>query len=536
MASDFQTCFARLATLVSHILTYRLIAVSLLFVIFSSLVLLIFRLKDDPREPPRAKGTFKAFLRHGLHAFDVLAAQNLHKFPDGIFTVSLFGFHVYVVNDPEVITTVSARSRHTSFKPTMIRTTATLAGHKGNARKLMFKNIDEPEVGRVDGWFQDMHKLVLKTLAPGPVLEDLILAFLPSYDSHITLLHRKVFNSPNLIHIDLYQWICEAMTTSISDAVWGPSNPYSVYPDLWQKFWIFNDSFNFFTYNIWPQLLARRGVAARKEIASAFAKYQESKAFKKASPLGKDRIELLKKLGLSNTETARMAVPATVGQAGNTIPTTFASLSYILRDPSLVSSIRKELDGLLVYKDPTHVSFDAFQVRALCPLLVSSVYETMRIISLANTFRSVMEDFSLSIPSSSTTYLLKKGGMIWSSGSTIHRTTDFHHDADKFVPNRFLGMSNPETQMPGLFRGFGGGASICSGRHFATAIVMASIGSLLVRFDFERVNELYLPRRDDLVWGHAMPKPKGKTWVDMKLRKGFESVVWERSLMPSVMD
>lgn len=534
MASNFQTHLASLATSFSHIWTYHLTTASLLFAIFSSLILLVLRFKNDPREPPRAKGTLKVFLRHGLHAFDVLAAQNLHKFPHGIFTVSLFGFHVYVVNSPEVITTVSARSRHTSFKPTMIRTTATLAGHKGNARKLMFKNIDEPEVGRVDGWFQDMHKLVLKTLAPGPVLEDLILAFLPRYDSHIASLHRKVAQSPDLIQIDLYQWICEAMTVSISDAVWGPSNPYSVYPDLWQKFWIFNDSFNFFTYNIWPRLLARQGVAAREEIASAFAKYQESQAFEEASPLGKDRIELLKKLGLSNTETARMAVPATVGQAGNTIPTTFASLSYILRDPSLVSSIRKELDALLIYRDPTHVSFDASRARASCPLLVSSVYETMRIISLANTFRSVMEDFSLSVPSSSTTYLLKKGGMIWSSGSTVHRTSDFHHDANKFVPDRFLGMSNPETQMPGLFRGFGGGASICSGRHFATAIVMASIGSLLVRYDFECVDELYLPRRDDLVWGHAMPKPKGRTFVDMKLRKGFENIVWEPSLIPNV--
>lgn len=505
---------------------------SAILVILLSLLVYASRSRYDSHEPPRAQGTLKAFLRHGLHAFDVLAAENLHKFPHGIFTVSLFGFHVYVVNDPEVVTTVSARSRYTSFKPTMIRTTATLAGQKGNGKELMFKDIDEPEIGRTGGWFQDMHKLVLKTLAPGPVLEDLVRSFIPSWDNFITSLHERVSSSPNLMNVDLYEWVCKAMTVSISNAVWGPSNPYSVYPDLWRKFWTFNDSFNFFTYNISPRVLARQGIAARDEVASAFAMYQESAAFDEASPLGRNRIELLKKIGLSNVEAARMAVPATVGQAGNTIPTTYAALSYILRDPDLVSRIRKELDALLVYHDATHISFDAFRARASCPLLVSAVYETMRIISLANTFRSVMEDFPLNIPSTSTTYLLKKGSMIWSSGSTIHRTSEFHYDADKFVPDRFLGMSNPETQMPGLFRGFGGGASICSGRHFATAMVMASIGSLLVRFDFECAEELYLPTRRDLVWGHAIPKPKGKTLVGMKLRKGFEDTVWESSLVP----
>lgn len=501
-------------------------------IIFTVIIVLLFLklyagpTESDFQEPPKAHGALKAFLHYGIHAFDVLATQNLHRFPHGIFTVSLFGFHVYVVNDPEVITTVSARSRYTSFKPTMIRTTALLAGQKGNARKLMFKDINEPEIGRTGGWFQDMHKLVLKTLAPGPVLDSLVRAFIPSWDKFLASLHEEVAESGTLRDVDLYQWVCKAMTVSISNAVWGPSNPYSVRADLWQRFWIFNDSFNVLTYNLWPNLLARQGIAARDDIASAFALYQESEAFERASSLGRNRIEQLKKIGLSNTEAARMAVPATVGQAGNTIPTTFAALSYILHDNGLVSRIRKELDPLLVYHDATHVYFDAFRARASCPLLVSTVYETMRIISLANTFRTVMEDFPLSISSTSTTYLLKKGSLIWSSGSTIHRASEFHRDADKFVPDRFLGMSNPETQMPGLFRGFGGGASICSGRHFATAMIMASIGSLLVRFDFEHGEELCLPTRQDLALGHAIPKPKGKTNAVVKVRRGFEDVVW----------
>ena len=46
-------------------------------------------------------------------------------------------------------------------------------------------------------------------------------------------------------------------------------------------------------------------------------------------------------------------------------------------------------------------------------------------------------------------------------------------------------MRYPETQMPDIFRAFGGGGNVCLGRHFARAIVPGTIATLLLGFDFE---------------------------------------------------
>ena len=81
-------------------------------------------------------------------------------------------------------------------------------------------------------------------------------------------------------------------------------------------------------------------------------------------------------------------------------------------------------------------------------------------------------------------------------------------------------MRYPETQMPDIFRAFGGGGNICLGRPFARAIVPGAIGTLLVAFDFESFDgePLCVPNRKDLMLGHATPHPFGNTIVTVKAR------------------
>lgn len=136
------------------------------------------------------------------------------------------------------------------------------------------------------------------------------------------------------------------------------------------------------------------------------------------------------------------------------------------------------------------------------------------------TIRRIEQDYPLTIKEDNTEYFLRKGNFIWGSGVAIHTPSSSYKDAEKFIPDRFLGVRYPETQMPDIFRAFGGGGNICLGRHFARTIVPGAVGTLLMAFGFEPFDgkPLCVPNRKDLMLGHATPNPFGDTIATVKAR------------------
>ena len=98
---------------------------------------------------------------------------------------------------------------------------------------------------------------------------------------------------------------------------------------------------------------------------------------------------------------------------------------------------------------------------------------------MANSVRVVSEDYLLDGK-----HLLKKGGLIMMSARAQHRNPAiWGEETNVFSHTRFVKKPNVKRHNPVAFRGFGGGNTLCPGRHFATSEILLFAALLLLRFD-----------------------------------------------------
>lgn len=83
-------------------------------------------------------------------------------------------------------------------------------------------------------------------------------------------------------------------------------------------------------------------------------------------------------------------------------------------------------------------------------------------------------------------WLIEKAGIVMMPGAVQHRLKDvWGEGVDGFDHRRFLksGKAGESRPDPVAFPGFGGGTTLCPGRHFATMEVLMFAAMLLLRCD-----------------------------------------------------
>lgn len=180
------------------------------------------------------------------------------------------------------------------------------------------------------------------------------------------------------------------------------------------------------------------------------------------------------------SELARLELAGAFASIENTVPTTFWFLYRIFSDPVVQQDCRRELAPLVQERDGVcYVDVDS--IKASCPILQSTLHETMRYHSVSISARKVTEDHVLG------KYLLKEGSTLLIPANVPH----FDHstwgaDVDCFNHTRFVQQTVKEAKRGPkrtAFRGFGGGFHLCPGRHFATVEMLSLASMILLRFD-----------------------------------------------------
>jgi len=132
------------------------------------------------------------------------------------------------------------------------------------------------------------------------------------------------------------------------------------------------------------------------------------------------------------------------------------------------------------------------------PLLTSMYWEVLRITAGSVSVREVEEDTMIG------GYRFCKGGMVMLPLRLNHLNEDiFGDDVETFVPDRFIrdisGLPG-DKKNPGIgvLKPFGGGTSLCPGRHFAIMEILVYVATVLRRFDMELVEgqEVAVPLTD----------------------------------------
>lgn len=205
---------------------------------------------------------------------------------------------------------------------------------------------------------------------------------------------------------------------------------------------------------------------------------------------------------------------------GNTGPTSFWLLLYLMKHPEAMKAVKEEVDKvsresgqeLKPGSPPINITRDMLNQT---PLLDSALEETLRLVAAPLLVRAVLQDTSLKT-SNGTEYVLRKGDRVGLFPRiSVHMNPEIHSDPHEFKYDRFV---NPDGTKKEFYKNgkrlkyftmpWGAGVSICPGRFFALAEMKLFAFLMLSQYDLELVNgEEEIPAIDTSRWGIGTMQP-----------------------------
>ncbi|NWI50363.1 CP8B1 hydroxylase, partial [Calyptomena viridis] len=240
----------------------------------------------------------------------------------------------------------------------------------------------------------------------------------------------------------------------------------------------------------------------------------------KISPWISDQDQLLTENGVPEYMQDRFRFMLLWASQGNTGPTSFWLLLYLLKHPEAMKAVRNEVDKVLrengkevkAGSPPITITMDMLNQT---PLLHSALEETLRLVAAPLLVRGVLEDLSLKT-SSGTQYTLRKGDRVaLFPHLSVQMNPEIHDEPHKFKYDRFV---NPDGTKKDFYKNgkklkyvnmpWGAGVSICPGRFFASAEMKLFVFLMLSHYDLELVNEEEeMPAIDISRWGFGTMHP-----------------------------
>jgi cytochrome P450 len=161
---------------------------------------------------------------------------------------------------------------------------------------------------------------------------------------------------------------------------------------------------------------------------------------------------------------------------------------YVFSNPQVLADCRDELTGITKIMTDGHGTtthhIDLLSIKTNCPILTSTLQEVLRHRAVGTSVREVMEDTILDGK-----YFLKKGCTLLIPTDVLHSDRIlWGDDVAEFDHRRFLKLPGKKVPNPVAFRAFGGGTTLCPGRHFASTEIMAVAGMLIARFEITPVD------------------------------------------------
>lgn len=214
---------------------------------------------------------------------------------------------------------------------------------------------------------------------------------------------------------------------------------------------------------------------------------------------------------------------------GNTGPTSFWALLFLLKHPEAMRALREEAARVLgEARLDTRQSF-SFKVSALhhTPVLDSVMEETLRLRAAPTLLRVVNGDHILKMASGEK-YQLRNGDTVaLFPYLSVHMDPDIHPEPTAFKYDRFLnpngsrkvnfykaGKKIHHYTMP-----WGSGVSICPGRFLALSEMKLFVLLMLTHFDLELVDpDTPVPPVDPQRWGFGTTQPSHDVRFRYRLR------------------
>jgi len=449
-----------------------------------------------------------------------------------IFTLPVVNSRVYVVSDPSIAAAVQ-RTKTLSFNPIIPVVTQRVFGFDDAAKSIIAAGIDRDSANGSRGFYPEMHDMVYGLLAPGDSLNDLTLSavkeFAAELEKYSETLKAAEFGSVGKVE-DLLLWFKHVVTVATARFVFGPHNPITRIPQLEEAFWDFDHGIPGLLLGFLPQWTARKAFFAREALVRAYVRYLEEGSYMQGCDLIQRRVKIEEKHGFTTDSIARSELSFLFAGIVNTTITSFWMALHTFARPELLQEVREELEKCVdeIKGDQKIKRISVERIKNECPLLFSTYRETLRLQSDIFSSRAVRADTILAGQ-----YFLKKDSVLLISGGIMHQLKNvWGDDADDFNPRRFMELTRSKDLHPAAFRAFGGGSTLCPGRHFAANEILVFVALIILQFEFQPTagRELKVPgKQDDVLPAHIL-EPENIVEVKIMQRANWEDVSWETTL------
>ncbi|KAI0431593.1 cytochrome P450 [Xylaria sp. FL1042] len=445
-----------------------------------------------------------------------------------IVTISLFGSRVYAVFSVPLIQSIQRESKALAFQPIQAKFSVKLCGVSSEAYRILERDM-QTETGEYGNIYTAMHH----ALSPGKPFQDMS-----------RMMVNRVCDTIDGIHagssVRLDEWLRHHVTQATTDAVYGPHNPFQN-PEVERAFWEFERAIPSLIFL--PEWLARHGSRNRRIVAAAFQNYFLNKRHEQASDLVKDFYASECSYGFSLSDRSHFEVGHAVATLANTYAAVFWMVFYVFSNSEILSELRQELSTVIttnrsdvtVGEQKIHHTLDMMKVNTHCPILISTFRESMRLHSVGMSLRQVCKDTVINY-----SYCLKKDAMVLMPTIAIHTDPDvWGSDVLSFNYRRFLPISKSKSDTqkdrvsPAAFRSFGGGTTLCPGRHFATTQIIVWISMLVMRFDVEPSGGWVRPTTEKSNLANVIMRPDDDIEVKLTARNDYKDGTWDVRLASS---
>ncbi|KAI1132917.1 cytochrome P450 [Nemania abortiva] len=423
-----------------------------------------------------------------------------------IFTLPVPGSRIYIVTEPSLAAAVQRASKILSFTPIIPEVTERVLGLDKATMDITRKNLD-PGPGDERGFLADIQDMVYAWFGPGGYLNEISLDAAQELKNEV----HTFAASQEVLHelkepIDLLGWVRHIVTVSTAKYFYGPHNPISLDPHLEEHFWNFDHGLGKLLINVLPSITAGNAYRGRELLVRALERYLEAGHHKTGSKIVQKRVEIALQHGWTLRATARSELSFLFAGIVNATTSTFWILLQIFADPQLLCTVREEITQILRAddsngKDAQQYRLSITDLKDRCPMLVAVYRECLRLGSDNYSTRMVKENTLLA-----DRYFLKKGAVVQIAGGVIHADQSIWGDnVEDFNPGRFLeprqqsGTARQNQIHPAAFRAFGGGKTLCPGRHFAMNEILSLVSLVILMFDIEAPGggKIKVPRKND---------------------------------------
>ncbi|KEQ78829.1 cytochrome P450 [Aureobasidium pullulans EXF-150] len=272
--------------------------------------------------------------------------------------------------------------------------------------------------------------------------------------------------------------------------------------------------------------------------------------------------EIQRQVGYTATELGATYTVVLHGALVNMVPTMFWFAMYVFTQRNLLEQLRIEVAVAVSMDRATgkNCQRNAFvnsgNIDKTCPLLLSTLRETQRLVSLGTLHRRALKDTvipGLDENGNERSYLLKKGTAMLLSIKWNHRDPlIWGASVNDFVADRFFDGENKRQDPVGVeervahdddhtgtdarnlrrkaYMPFGGGKELCPGPNFATSEMLGTMVILILGYDIRRKDGgvLDLPKfaPPKMTQTTARPHPGADLQATVSRREGWEDILW----------